>query len=259
MDGAKLIKILGRLYPKKLKEWYDRVGKQTITVKGDVKTILLALDYDEEVFKKALEIKPDLIITHHPFIFGTKGKVFKSDPLKEELYNKTVEQGFPVYSYHTNFDNAKNGMNDALSEVLGLVDVEVVETCPGMRIGSLKEMMEVYDVPNYVMERLHATYSHLLPYGKKEIKTVGIIGGAGSGLWKVAEENGADIYLSGDCPHHVRRDIIRYGYNYLDLPHEIERIFIPKMTNILLNIDQSLNVISFDHEVEALTFKKADN
>ena len=58
----------------------------------------------------------------------------------------------------------------------------------------------------------------------------------------------ADIYISGDAPHHIRRSVIQHKFNYLDLPHEIEKIFMPRMKEILLEYDPTLNIIIVDHE-----------
>ena len=66
--------------------------------------------------------------------------------------------------------------------------------------------------------------------------------------YKIAIEEECDIYISGDAPHHVRREIVDSHFNYLDMPHEIEHIFMPQMKKILLNIDPNLEVITFDHE-----------
>lgn len=65
---------------------------------------------------------------------------------------------------------------------------------------------------------------------------------------EVAKKEECDIYISGDAPHHVRRDIVNAKFNYLDLPHEIEKIFMPKMEKYLLSIDKDLIIQSFDHE-----------
>ena len=91
-------------------------------------------------------------------------------------------------------------------------------------------------------------YSLLINQGAKIIKKVGIVGGGGSRNWRIAQEEGADIYISGDAPHYVRRDVVNSGYNYLDMPHEIENVFMPTMKKFLLGIDSSLNVVVVTHE-----------
>jgi putative NIF3 family GTP cyclohydrolase 1 type 2 len=77
---------------------------------------------------------------------------------------------------------------------------------------------------------------------------VAIIGGGGSYFYQNALLEGYDLFISGDVPHHVRRDVIARKYNYLDLPHEIERIFIPQMSKILQKIDGDLEIIAINHE-----------
>ncbi|MCF0117484.1 MAG: Nif3-like dinuclear metal center hexameric protein, partial [Bacilli bacterium] len=84
--------------------------------------------------------------------------------------------------------------------------------------------------------------------GTKEIKKVAIVGGGGSSSWRKAQKEGYDIFLSGDIPHHVRRDIILAKYNYLDLPHEIEKVFMPTMKDLLLKIDSTFDILIIDHE-----------
>ena len=96
--------------------------------------------------------------------------------------------------------------------------------------------------------KLGVDYGLLLPYGKKSIKTVAIIGGGGWGFYKSAMLDGYDIYISGDIPHHGRRGVISYKYNYLDLPHEIEKVFMEKMAEHILSIYENIKIIKLDHE-----------
>jgi putative NIF3 family GTP cyclohydrolase 1 type 2 len=98
-------------------------------------------------------------------------------------------------------------------------------------------------------------YSLLINKGKKEIRSVAIIGGGGSGNWPIAKDNGYDIYVSGDAPHHVRRDIVNAKYNYLDMPHEIEKIFMPTMKKLIHELDESIEIVVIDHEVEPTVIK----
>ncbi|MBR2505538.1 MAG: Nif3-like dinuclear metal center hexameric protein [Bacilli bacterium] len=77
-----------------------------------------------------------------------------------------------------------------------------------------------------------------------------MVGGGGSRGWRLAKEENADIYISGDAPHHVRRDIINNKFNYLDLPHEIEKIFMPTLGKILIDLDNELEIIMINHEKE---------
>ena len=253
MKTRSLLNKLAKKYPKRLAAFFDHPGLQTGKLKEETKTVLLCLDFDEIVMdfmeQNNLTDKVDMIITHHPFIFGTKYRVFQSDENKKKLCDKIDSYDIPIYSFHTNFDEGQEGMNDALTEALGLLDVKPLDTEPMARGGRLPEPMNVVDFAKYAKKCFNVDYSLLLDYGKQEVSTVAIVGGGGWSSWKKAMNEGYDIYISGDAPHHARRDVISYHYNYLDMPHEIEKIFVKQMKKVIRNIDDSINVIVVDHEV----------
>ncbi len=244
-----LLKKIAKRFPKRFaKIYHDRVGLMTGKKPLEVHKILLALDLDWEIYDLVKEERPDMVITHHPFIFGTRAKVLKYDDSKRELCAKIDELGIPVYSFHTPFDAGKGGMNDALAEALGLKDIYSPMKDMMMRIGTLDRPMDVASFAIFAKERLCVDYGLLINEGSKEIRKVGIIGGGGSRSWKIAKEEGCDLYISGDAPHHVRREIVNAHFNYLDLPHEIEKIFMPTMKKLLLEFDNSLDIVIIDHE-----------
>ena len=252
MNTRQLLLKLSKRYPKRYAKFYhDYVGLMTGKLPEEVKKIVLCLDFDEQVLPLVKEEKPDLIITHHPFIYGTRAKVFKFDKFKEQLCKEIDAIGIPVYSMHTNFDSGKDGMNDALAEVLGLENVYgTPEKDFCMRIGELKDAMPVREFAEFAKARLNVDYALLIDEGSPIIKKVGIIGGGGSRDWPIARDEGCDIYISGDISHHVRREIVCQHFNYLDVPHEVERIFMPQMKKVLLEIDPTLEILMVDHEEE---------
>ena len=248
-----LLKKLAKRFPKRYaKANHDFVGLMVGKKPEEVHKILLCLDMDEEVLPFVKEERPDLIITHHPFFFGSKAKIIKYDEKKRLLNEELEKLGVTLYSYHTNFDTGKGGMNDALSEALGLTDVYAPEKDPMMRIGYLKEEMDVIDFAKFAKKALKVSYSLLINKGNQRIRKVGVIGGGGSRSYVLAKEEGCDIYISGDAPHHVRRGVVTDNFNYLDMPHEIEKIFMPQMKKILLEIDDSLDIVIVDHEKEPM-------
>lgn len=252
MKKASLLRSLGSYYPKRLAESYDHVGLMCGKLKDDIHSFLLCLDYEEEVYELALQLRPDLIISHHPFIFGTKAAVLNRDPLKKELFEKTEQAGLCVYSMHTNFDcgyPSMEGMNDAMVEKLGLQNIRLLEGSLMARGGDLPSPMDVHDFAVYAKEKLGVPYGLLIDEGKKTISTVAIIGGGGWREYEMAQDQGYDIYISGDVPHHGRREIIARKYNYLDLPHEIEHIFMERMEKVLLQIDPTFEIKRIDHEI----------
>lgn len=253
MKTRVLLSKLAKKFPKSIaKKYHDYVGLQFGKLKEDTNTILLCLDFDDIVFEKAKEIidfnKIDLVISHHPFIYGTFKKVLKNDQVKFNLIKKLEKYNLPIYSYHTNFDEGIDGMNDALAKELGLLNIEQLESIPMARGGYLKEEMDIISFSKYAKEKLDVSYGELLNFGKDKIKSVAIVGGGGRHYYLDAMNEDYDIFISGDIPHHGRRGVVLNKYNYLNLPHEIERIFMKQMKKILLDIDSNLNIIVIDHE-----------
>jgi putative NIF3 family GTP cyclohydrolase 1 type 2 len=84
-----------------------------------------------------------------------------------------------------------------------------------------------------VKTKLGLPYAHLIPAGKPMIRHVALIGGGGAKYYPTAQAEGFDIFLSGDSAHHVRRGIVNAHFNYIEIAHEVETIFIPTMANYL--------------------------
>ncbi len=248
MKTRSLIKKLGDKFPKRTAEPYDHPGLQVGSFREETTKILLCLDFDDEILPSVLEFEPDLIITHHPFIFGKLKNVLEHDPIKKALYEKMTKLDIPIMSYHTNFDLGKDGMNDALAALLGLEDVKPLLTAPMARGGRLKEPMEIHAFAKKAKKAFKVDYGLLINEGKKTIESVAIIGGGGSRECINAMNEGYDIYISGDAPHHCRREIVLNHYNYLDFPHEIEHVFMDQMERILLSFDKTLEIKKIDHE-----------
>ncbi len=249
IEMNEILRNLAKSFPKRYAKLnHDRVGLMTGKKPGKVQKIFLSLDMDWETLPMVEKFKPDVIITHHPFIYGTRARVLKYDESKRELVERVDKLGIPVYSYHTNFDTGKGGMNDALTKALGLKNVYTPVKDMMMRIGELKSPKQAEEFAKFAKTVFNVDYALLINSGAKMIKKVGIIGGGGSRGWRLAKEEGCDIYISGDAPHHVRRDIVNAKFNYLDMPHEIEKIFMPTMKEILLSFDPTLEIMTVDHE-----------
>jgi len=246
MNASKLLYNLRKWFPKSVGYPGDFIGLQTGKIKGDIKTIAICLDFDNDVFDKIKNRKVDLILTHHPFIYGKRKEVMFYDIVKRKLCNTIDKLKIPVYSMHTNFDSGKGGMNDALAIKLGLKNIKSLKADPMIRGGKLPKEMDIHAFAKLAKEKLELDYVMLIARGKKKVKSAAICGGAAAGCFKMAMEEGYDVFLSGDAPHHIRHDVNCYKYNYIEIAHEVEKIFIPVMAKKLKELDSKLNIICVD-------------
>lgn len=121
-----LINKIESKYPTNLAYSWDNVGLLVGEYEKDIKKILVTLEANEKVVDEAIEKNVDLIITHHPFIFSKINRVNSGD-LKGRLILKLIKNDISLYSMHTNFDIAKDGLNDYFMEVMGFENCEILE------------------------------------------------------------------------------------------------------------------------------------
>ncbi|MEJ8555418.1 Nif3-like dinuclear metal center hexameric protein [Tepidibacter sp. Z1-5] len=122
-----IIKTFENKYPKSLAYNWDNIGLIVGDEMSRVAKILVTLEATQAVIDEAVENKVDLIITHHPFIFKGLKKINKSTTKGNDIY-KLIKNNISLYSAHTNFDIAYDGLNDEIAKRLDLKDVLVLDT-----------------------------------------------------------------------------------------------------------------------------------
>jgi dinuclear metal center YbgI/SA1388 family protein len=238
-----LLQAWGKDFPKHLaKKYGDYVGLMCGKLPSSIQKVVIVLDMETTILDQVIAMQPDLVITHHPLIYGTRARVFKTDAQRAQLVKTLEKHRIPVYSLHTNFDEGRGGMNDALAETLGLIDIHPLIDDPLARGGRLPKPMHGQQFANFARMKFNVPYGLFIAEGKPMISTVALIGGGGAKYFSNAQKQGYDVFISGDAPHHVRRAIVNAKYNYLDLPHEIESIFLPTMRDYLLKLDPTLKI-----------------
>lgn len=133
---------------------------------------LVTLDINAEVLNEAIDGKYDLIVSHHPVIFGSLSALTEKTPAAICFKN-----GISVISAHTNYDLSPIGVNKVLAQKLNLHNV-VSSNDSCFMIGELDKPMASDMFSEYVSKCLsaHLRYNDCT----KEIKTVAVCGGAGS-------------------------------------------------------------------------------
>jgi len=142
-----IINYLEGLASLSLQESYDNSGLQVGDPGMGVTGILVALDASEEVLLEAEKLGFNLLLTHHPVIFGgLKSITGRSGP--ERIVKLAIQKEIAIYSGHTNFDAITGGVNSALANRLGLVDQQILAPLSG----GLKKVV-VY-VPHAKLEQV---------------------------------------------------------------------------------------------------------
>ena len=238
-----------------LQESYDNSGLIVGDRDAEVTRALLCLDCTEAVVDEAIGKGCDVIIAHHPIVFGGLKRFTGGDYVQRTVI-KAIQNNIAIYACHTNLDNVlRGGVNERIAQQLGfavervlrpiaadfgpfigsggVVDSEVFRTAGAGVLCNLQKPMNVLDFLQHVKERMGA---EVVKYTKCDIEVVGkvaICGGAGSFLIGDALRAGADAFITSDVKYHEFFDA--QGEMLLcDIGHyESEKYTIDLFSNIL--------------------------
>jgi dinuclear metal center YbgI/SA1388 family protein len=118
------------LAPLSFQESYDNSGLQVGDPEMEVTGILITLDVTEQVIEEAAGLGFNLVVSHHPVIFGGL-KSLTGRSASERVVTRAVREGIAVYSGHTNFDVVRGGVNTAMANRLGLINQQVLDPVKG--------------------------------------------------------------------------------------------------------------------------------
>jgi dinuclear metal center YbgI/SA1388 family protein len=116
--------------PLSFQESYDNSGMQVGSLDSDVAGVLLAIDVTEDVVDEAVSLGCNLIIVHHPLIFGGLKRLLGNN-MVERVVIKAIKNNISIYACHTNIDNAWNGVSFKMAEKLNLSNLKVLRPLSG--------------------------------------------------------------------------------------------------------------------------------
>ena len=210
---------MNRIAPKNLAEEWDNPGLLIGDPSQEVKKILVCLDVSDEVILKAIDLKAEMIVTHHPLIFNAIKNVRIDQPLGKKIRD-LIKNDISVFASHTNLDSAIGGVNDVLAEKLHLIDVKPFDEELSLgRIGKLQREMSAEEFAFHVKKSLKINNVRLINAGNFLISKVGICGGAGSEFISKAKFLAADAFVTGDVKYHEAQAAIDNKIHVIDAGH----------------------------------------
>lgn len=223
MKTNDIIKILeGKWKPILAEEW-DNVGLLVGSANKDIKTILVALDPTDDVVEQAIEMKADMIITHHPIIFSRMKKITDEDYLGRRII-KLIKNNISCYATHTDFDVCDMGKIN--EESLELVDTKILQktvegdNSKGLgRVGKIKQPKTLANFATEVKNKLAIDDVRVFGEASKQIEIVAISSGAGIDAAADAIKAGADVLVTGDVKHNAALNAVSEGLTIIDAGH----------------------------------------
>jgi len=241
--------------PLALQESYDNSGLIVGEMGAQVSKALLCLDSTEAVVDEAIAKGCDLIIAHHPIVFGGLKRFTGGDYVQRALI-KAIRNNIAIYACHTNLDNVlRGGVNERIAQQLGfeaervlrpvaadfgsfvgiggLDDSDVFRTAGAGVLCNLQKPMNVLDFLQHLKAKMGVEVVKYTKCDVEMVSKVAICGGAGSFLIGDALRAGADAFITSDVKYHEFFDA--EGKMLLcDIGHyESEKYTIDLFSNIL--------------------------
>lgn len=208
---------INSIAPYSNQEDWDNSGALIGDFRGEVKRVVMALDATKSVCNFAKDVGADLVLTHHPIIFGGIKNV-----MSDSAVYILASSGIAHLCAHTNFDVADGGINDNLAELLELNNIRHIDDS-FIVCGELESGMSMDDFAQYVADHLDTAGIRYTDTDKL-ISTVAVGGGACEEYIDLAMQN-ADCFVTGDMKYHPMLDASENGYAVISAGHfETENI-----------------------------------
>ena len=240
MKLSEVYKIADTIAPKRLSDEYCRTAGAydnsglLVEACDEVKGILFTLDLTNAAIDKALECGANLIITHHPVIYGKIDHICLGDQtLLGEKLIRCIRAGISVISMHLNLDVVKGGIDENLMEGVMLAAGDTMGA--GMRSITIQHPVEdsgygrVYTVNEVSLgalaEGMKKVFStdKVITYGKLDGKITRVASFCGAGVDErailFAKSNGAQVMVSSDFKHHLIQLLVESGMSVIVLTH----------------------------------------
>jgi dinuclear metal center YbgI/SA1388 family protein len=228
--------LIEKFAPLSLQGSYDNCGLKVGDPEQEISGVLVTLDTNEAVVNEALQNGCNLIVEHHPSIFGTINRFDYNLPLTKAM-TLAIKTDTAVYSSHTNIDFCDGGLNDRVAKIMGLKNVFYLEVPSDPRIGELEKETTLAEYANFLGEIFGDRHIATVGDPDRKIKKVAVVNGGGGGhsddLLK-SKAFGADVFVTGDVKYSVARLAKDDGYAIIQFGHyDSEQAFMPLMEELL--------------------------
>ena len=247
---------LFELAPLELKEDWDNVGLLCGYAEQPVTKILVALDATLGVLQEAKARGCDLLVTHHPILFGEIRAVNDDTATGKELLY-AAQNGIACVNLHTNLDCVAGGVGRQLADTIGLQNAKPI--APRGTDGQGRPYGYVYggEVPETTLAEFTKTVKSTLNCsglrycdGGKPVRRVAVGGGACGDEIPDVLAQGYDTFVTADLKYHMFLDAVDMGLNLIDAGHfQTENLICMPLRDYLQNaFPQTEILLSLTHK-----------
>ena len=197
MKIADITSYLESIAPLSLQEQYDNAGLITGQASWNCTGVLCSLDATEAVVQEAIDNKCNLVVSHHPIIFGGLKKINGKNYVERAVI-AAIKNDIALYAIHTNLDNVLQGVNGKMADKLSLQNRSILSPKDSM----LKKIFTFVPVDQAEQVRaaiFAAGAGHIGQYSECSF------GAEGTGTFKAGA--GTDPYVGNQGERHYEKEL----------------------------------------------------
>jgi dinuclear metal center YbgI/SA1388 family protein len=199
--------------------------------------MMTCLTVTPAVVEEAVAERVDLIVAHHPLPFSAV-KRLTSDTTVGRMLLALVGARIAIYSPHTAFDSAAEGINQRLAEGLGLVEIEPLVPQPegqgAGRCGQPQTPITLDGLARRLLKFLGIANLQTVGDLAQQPRKIAVACGAAGELLDAARAAGCDAMVLGEARFHTCVEAESWGIGLL-LPghYASERFAVEALAELL--------------------------
>lgn len=214
MRLAEVLNFLEQFAPLETAEDWDNVGLLLGARDREVERVLTCLTLTPDVAQEAVQQGVGLIVTHHPILFRPIQRI-TAETVEGAMLLDLIRAGVAVYSPHTAFDSAREGINAQWCERLELRSPQPLRWFPehipaenpraatgSGRAGELAQPISLATFLECVKQAVGLAHLQYVGDSNQEIQKVAVACGAAAMYLDDAARLECDLLLTGEARFH---------------------------------------------------------
>jgi len=254
-----LCDFLSTFAPSELAADWDNVGLLVGDRVQHVERVMTCLTITPPVAAEAIRERADVVVAHHPLPFRPLKRLTTDEPTGRILLD-LIHAGIAIYSPHTAFDSAVQGINQQLAEGLGLREIQPLVVAAGFtenvgsgRFGVLPRQQTLGEVAARLKTFLRINGLHAVGHLQSPIEHVAVACGSAGEFLSTAIERGCQLLVTGETRLHTCYEADARGIALLLAGHYAsERFGVERLAQILASQFAALQIWPSRDEADPL-------
>jgi dinuclear metal center YbgI/SA1388 family protein len=256
---AALCQFMEAFAPAHLAEDWDNVGLLVGDESRTIARVMTCLTLSHKTVAEAVREQADVVIAHHPLPFKPLKKITTATTTGRWLL-KLMGANIAVYSPHTAFDSAAEGINEHLARKLGLetiaplvVNARDPQQLGAGRLGILPTPVTFRTFAQRVKTILQSTRVEVVGDLDRSIERVAVGCGSAGGFLELAKKAQCDCFVTGEANLHTSYEAEALNIGLLLAGHyATERFHVEQLATNLAQHFSTLRVWASRDESEPM-------